>query len=161
QAEQYVGNVKRDLGRPNKGPVKAMLADVYLTMAGWPLHDQAKHALAATKAKEEIDNKAPDGVDFVALGVLRAGDATAIGTTEEVMSFHTSVNYGGSLNAYNGWASTSIEEKGWEDYFAEINFFHWFPEGKRKDITFQTEFTKSDGTVVPWQESVAYHPYYA
>ncbi|HYH55499.1 MAG TPA: RagB/SusD family nutrient uptake outer membrane protein, partial [Anseongella sp.] len=40
-------------------------------------------------------------------------------------------------------------------------FFNNFPEGKRKDITFYTEFTKkSDGTKVPWQNSAGKHPYY-
>lgn len=160
-AEQYIGDTKRDPGRPNKGSVKALLADVYLTMGGWPLHDEAKYALSAAKAKEVIDNKALYGFDLVDLAVLWAGDETAIGTAEEVLSFHTSVNYGGSANAYYGWSSTPIEEGGWEDYFAEINFFHWFPEGKRKDITFQTQFTTSSGAVVNWEESVAYHPYYA
>ena len=56
-AETNLPNTKRDPGRPNKGSAKAFLADVYLTMAGWPLKQTDKYDLAAAKAKEVIDNK--------------------------------------------------------------------------------------------------------
>ena len=36
KAEIMLPNAKRDPGRPNAGAAKAFLADVYLTMAGWP-----------------------------------------------------------------------------------------------------------------------------
>ncbi|MBL0740175.1 RagB/SusD family nutrient uptake outer membrane protein [Chryseolinea lacunae] len=160
QAEELVGNVKRDPGRPNKGSVKALLADVYLTEGGWPLKDASKYALAAAKAKEVIDNKATYGFDLVPLETLWSGTTTAIGTKEEVMAFHSSKNFGGSTNAYYGHPGTPKEENGWEDFCAEIHFFNKFPEGKRKDITFHTEFVKSDGTIVPWQNSAEQKPYF-
>lgn len=56
-AENNLPNAKRAPGRPNKGSAKAFLADVYLTMAGWPLKQTDKYDLAAAKAKEVIDNK--------------------------------------------------------------------------------------------------------
>lgn len=161
QAEELLGNTKRDPGRPNKGAAKALLADVYLTQGGWPVKDASKYALAAQKAKEVIDNKDTYGFGLAALEDLWSGTTDGIGTVEEVMSFHTSKNYAGSANAYYGWAGTPGEEGGWDDFFAEINFFHDFPEGKRKDITFHTEFTRnSDGSIIPWQLSAAKHPYY-
>lgn len=42
-------------GRPTKGAAKTLLAEVYLTMAGWPLKDATKYTLARDKAKEVID----------------------------------------------------------------------------------------------------------
>lgn len=42
-------------GRVTLGTVKSMLAKVYLTMAGYPLNETAKYALARDKAKEVID----------------------------------------------------------------------------------------------------------
>ena len=42
---------------PTKGSAKALLANVYLNMAGWPLKQTDKYALAAAKAKEVMDNK--------------------------------------------------------------------------------------------------------
>jgi hypothetical protein len=162
KAETLVGNVKRDQGRPNKGSVKALLADVYLTEGGWPLLDASKYALAATKAKEVIDNKALYNFDLEPdLDKLWSqGALSAIGTKEEVLSFQSSDQYGGSANAFWGDAARPGDEGGWDDYFSEINFFNNFPEGKRKDATFYTVFTKTDGTKVTWQNSISKHPYY-
>lgn len=160
QAETMLADNKRDPGRPNKGSAKALLADVYLTEAGWPIKDASKLSLAAAKAKEVIDNKAAYSFDLVDLNQLWAGNETAIGTKEEVFALHTNENYGGSNNAFTGAATIPNEEGGWEDYESEINFFNNYPEGKRKDITFHTIFTKGDGTQVPWQNSVSGHPYY-
>jgi hypothetical protein len=159
-AEQFVADKKRDPGRPNKGSVKALLADVYLTMGGWPLKDQSKYALAAAKAKEVIDNKTLYGFDLVGLEILWGGNSAAVGTAEEVMAFHTSKSFGGSVNGYYGHPGTPAEESGWEDYCTEIHFFNKFPEGKRKDITFHTEFKKTDGTIVPWQQSKEQKPFF-
>ena len=39
-------------GKATKGAAKAMLAEVYLTMAGWPINDASNYALARDKAKE-------------------------------------------------------------------------------------------------------------
>jgi len=52
KAEDLVPDAKRDPGRPNKGSVKAYLADVYLTMAGWPLKQTDMYALAQPKRKK-------------------------------------------------------------------------------------------------------------
>ena len=161
QAEQLVPNAKRDAGRPNKGSVKALLADVYLTEGGWPINDAAKYALAAAKAKEVMDNKAMYGFDLVPdLATLWSGTPASVGTSEEVFSFQTSVNYGGSANAFYGSSATPGDENGWDDFFAEVGFFNRFPAGKRKDITFYTEFTKPDSTKISWQNSQSKHPYY-
>ena len=47
--------------RADKGAVKALMASVYLNMAGYPLKDNSKYVLAAQKAKEVIDNEANYG----------------------------------------------------------------------------------------------------
>lgn len=162
EAEKLVPNTKRAPGRPNKGSVKAMLADVYLTEAGWPLKVTANYAKAAAKAKEVIDGKTTYGFDLVPdLATLWSGAASAVGTKEEVFAFQTSANFGGSTNSFYGLPATPGDENGWDDYLAEINFFNRFPSGKRKDVTFHTVFTKPDGTKIPWQNSLSKHPYYA
>ncbi|WP_026809580.1 RagB/SusD family nutrient uptake outer membrane protein [Arenibacter latericius] len=43
-------------GRASLGAVKTLLADVYLTMAGYPLQKTENYALAAAKAKEVINS---------------------------------------------------------------------------------------------------------
>jgi hypothetical protein len=65
KAETMLPVVKRDPGRPNVGAAKAFLADVYLTMAGWPLKQTDKYDLAAAKAKEVIDNRTTYGFQLL------------------------------------------------------------------------------------------------
>jgi hypothetical protein len=161
QAEQLVPDAKRNPGRPNKGSVKALLADVYLTEGGWPINDASKYALAAAKAKEVIDNKATYGFDlFPDLATLWSGSTTAVGTSEEVFAFYTTETQWFAANTIYGSAATPGEENGWDDYFAEITFYNNFPEGKRKDLTFYTQFKGGDGSIIPWQQSLTKHPYY-
>lgn len=161
KAEEFVPNTKRDPGRPNKGSVKALLADVYLTQGGWPINNASKYTLAAAKAKEVIDNRATYKFDlFPDLAVLWSGTLAGATTSEDVFSFSTSDANWFTANAIYGNSGTPGEENGWDDFFAEIAFFNSFPEGKRKDLTFYKEFKKADGTVVPWQKSVTKHPYY-
>jgi hypothetical protein len=43
-------------GRANQWSSKALLADVYLTMAGWPINDASNNALAASEANDVIQS---------------------------------------------------------------------------------------------------------
>jgi hypothetical protein len=84
-AETNLPNTKRDPGRPNKGSAKAFLADVYLTMAGWPLKQTDKYDLAAAKAKEVIDNKALYGFELLpTFAAVFENDPASSGTKEAV-----------------------------------------------------------------------------
>lgn len=160
-AEEKVPNTKRDAGRPNKGTVKAYLADVYLTEAGWPLKQTDKYALAAAKAKEVIDNKGVYGFELLtSLEELFANDPATNGTNENVFQLSTFRGNGTTTNGNYGSAAMPGEEGGWDDFFAELNFFNNFPEGIRKEVTFRTEFITNSGEVIPWQESQTEHPYY-
>ncbi|WP_211303524.1 RagB/SusD family nutrient uptake outer membrane protein [Chitinophaga ginsengisoli] len=155
RAEEMMPDKKRDPGRPNKGAVKALLADVYLTEAGWPLKDQSKYALAAAKAKEVIDNKAAYSFD------LYQGDYLKIfagGTTEDVFTLFTRGQWS-TYNSFYGLSTMPENEGGWSDFFTELKFFRDFPAGSRKDATFSTEFVVN-GDTIPWQETTTKHPYY-
>lgn len=160
-AEEKVPNTKRDAGRPNKGTVKAYLADVYLTEAGWPLKQTDKYALAAAKAKEVIENKETYGFELLpSLAEVFENDPEKNGTRETVFQISTFRGNGSTTNANYGSAAMPGEESGWDDFFAELNFFHDFPEGVRKEVTFRTEFITGNGEVIPWQDSQTGHPYY-
>ena len=50
---------------------------------------------------------------------------------------------------------------GWDDAFAELNFFNEFPAGPRKDATFITRGQKTPTSpILTWQEFAFKHPYY-
>lgn len=156
QAEGMIGDVKVDRGRPNKGTVKAYLAAVYLTETGWPVKDGSKAALAAQKAKEVIDEHEKYGFD------LYQGDdfQKIFASAYQEYVFAIMTNGTGVDNCFYGAsARPSDEAGGWDDYCAEINFFKSFPEGKRKDGTFSTEFDIG-GTIKSWDQFGIKHPYY-
>lgn len=50
---------------PHKGTAKALLSEVYLTMAGYPLNDQSKYAEAARLAGDVIKNASNYGFELV------------------------------------------------------------------------------------------------
>ena len=155
KAEAWVPNTRRAPGRPNKGSVKALLADVYLTEGGWPIKDASKYALAAGKAKEVIDAKATYGIDLYQGGFLKI---FAGGTTEDVFAFYTRGQWI-TYNSFYGVSTMPDEEAGWSDFFPELNFFNNFPAGSRKEATFSTSFV-INGNTVPWQSLGVKHPFY-
>lgn len=155
KAEAWVPNTRRAQGRPNKGAVKALLADVYLTQGGWPIKDATKYALAAAKAKEVIDNKSTYGFNLYQDGFLKI---FAGGTSEDVFALYTRGQWI-TYNSFYGLSTMPEDEGGWSDFFPEINFFNNFPAGSRKDATFSTSFVVN-GDTIPWQNVSTKHPYY-
>ncbi|BAV06901.1 Starch-binding associating with outer membrane [Filimonas lacunae] len=155
KAEAWMPNTRRSAGRPNKGSVKALLADVYLTEGGWPVKDASRYALAAAKAKEVIDNKTTYGIDLYQGGFLKI---FAGGTIEDVFALYTRGQWI-TYNSFYGLSTMPEDEGGWSDFFPELNFFYNFPEGSRKDATFSTRFAVN-GDSIPWQSTTTKHPYY-
>lgn len=150
--------------RPHKGTAKALLASVYLNMAGYPVKDESKYALAAAKAKEVIDNEATYGYalmsDFADLWI-QDNNINA----ETVFGCHYShtapVWHWSSGNMTAPLAYLPGDVGGWDDIFAELTFFNEYPDGPRKDATFITKAQKNpDSPVLDWTEFAMAHPYY-
>ncbi|GAB3975419.1 RagB/SusD family nutrient uptake outer membrane protein [Spirosoma terrae] len=160
KAETMLPNTRREPGRPNAGSAKAFLADVYLTMAGWPLKQTDKYDLAAAKAKEVIDNRATYGFALMpTFAEVFANDPAVASIPESVFQISGFTGGSGTANATYGNTTMPGEEGGWDDMFAELFFFRDFPEGPRKSATFRTEFGLGT-TKIPWQNSLTRHPYY-
>ena len=133
-----------DKAMATKGSAKALLAKVYLTMAGWPLEDDSYYALARDKAKEVMDM----GVyslesDFKDLWL----EKNKLSNSEFIFTFYGSSDDIGSASHLHT-ASRSSSEKGWTNIYSEERFFNVFPEGYRKEVSFHTVF--NDGT--NWQD---------
>ena len=153
-------------GKPNKMSAKALLAQVNLTMAGWPLKDESKYAAAASAAKEVIDSNIYDLLP----------EYSEVFQTNN----HKEAVFSLEFNAANGLPQRSfgsscipLEEEalngatGWDDYYPEINFYKNAPKCKRTDETFYTTFkllNKETRTfdLVPWDSNRTrvQHPYY-
>ncbi len=158
QSEALMGDVKPNIGRVNKGTAKAVLAEVYLHMAGWPLNDASYYQLAAEKAKEVIDNEAAYDFGLVDdfADLWPTDEKPVVSNVEEVFTLTFWGEDWWNANAMYGESARPSDINGWDDYFPELTFFFEFPEGYRKDVTFFTEL--ADGT--PWQNFNTKHPYY-
>ncbi|MGW9684995.1 RagB/SusD family nutrient uptake outer membrane protein [Flagellimonas sp. 2504JD1-5] len=130
-------------GRPTQGAAKALLAKVYLTMAGWPLEDTSKYADARDKAKEVIDAGTYSlESNFADLWV----QANRLTNNEFIFAFYGSTENDGASSSHLHTASRhwGNGEGGWGDFHSETRFFDIFPDGPRKDATFTSIF--ADGT---------------
>jgi len=153
----------RTPGNASAGAAKALLAHLYLTWGGWPVKDNSKLAMAASKAKEVIDMNYYELLPIDELWLLSNQNSK-----ESVFS----IQFSEVEDIKNGWAvSTSFHEaRGWSDMYPELQFFYDFPEGPRKDYTFHTDIPQRgvvagkivdlDPPTKPWQESQRKHPMY-
>lgn len=154
-------------GKPNKSAASALLADVYLAMAGWPLNKVENYALAATEAKTVIDG------GLYNLSTPYALVFTTNNSPESIFAMQYSVA-GGIVNR-NAITSVPEEERsrtnqvGFGDMFPEINFFLAAPPCTRTDATFYTTLKLRTGSapnftwnLVPWNSpsTATGHPYY-
>jgi hypothetical protein len=152
--------------RANPLAAKALLADVYLTMTGWPLNDISKYASAAATANEVIQSGAYSLVP----------DYATVFTTNNSGESIWDIEFDGSSGTKQwSFGATSIPEEeialdgsqGWDEFFPEINFYKNAPKCKRSDETFYTtfEFLNPDRktyNLVPWysDSTVDRHPHY-
>ncbi len=128
--------------RPTKGAAKALLAKVYITMAGWPLNLGTSHyALARDKAAELINGELAGKYfledDFSTL--WRSNNKFT--NSEFIFNLH-GISTAGSANAsLHHRATRHPEDGGWGDWYSEERFLNAFPEGPRKDASFTLTFS--------------------
>lgn len=133
---------------PHRGSAKAILVELYLSWAGYPIKDDSKYTLAAKEAGETIDS-----ASFFGLGLLPdfayLWDKDHLYNSETVFSLYCA----NSLTKYSyyeyNWNGFYVGDFGdlpldWNKnakpnfYPVEINFYNNFPTGYRKEITFYT-----------------------
>ena len=125
--------------RPHKGSAKAMLAEVYLTMAGWPLNKGTEYyALAAEKAGEVIQNTSLYGVSLEE-DYARLWQFDNYNSTEIMFAAFFNMYLPTSEDMFNMLAPNAgkAEEDagGWSDFCMELQFYADFPENYRKTVT--------------------------
>jgi len=153
-------------GRPTSYSASACLADVYLTMAGWPLNQSSNYALAATEA----NNVMQAGVYNLSTPYDQV--FTTNNNSESIFELEYSV-VGNLPNRSFGSTNVPLDEvaldgnSGWDDVYPEINFFKNAPVCSRTDLTFYTTLKlrnadKVTFTLTPWDSPTTHarHPYY-
>lgn len=139
--------------RPNKGSANSFLAKLYLYWGGWPLKDNSKYDLAATRAKMVIDNASAHGFAMVDdMNTLWSQKDKNRFNSEGVFTLVMCRACGGAFgNRTTGRLGYPGDVGGWTETFAEVKFMEDMPEGHRKDASYVTEL-EIDGVVTPWQE---------
>lgn len=128
-------------GRPTQGAAKALLAKVYLTMAGWPLEQADNFPLARDKAAELISGNLAGTYtlesNFSDLWV----EANKSTNSEFIFAFYGTIAPEGTpSHLHTASRHAGNEEGGWGDFFSEKRFFDAFPAGPRKDASFTSTF---------------------
>lgn len=139
-----------EYGRATKYAAKSYLAKLYITMAGYPVQDASKMALAASKAKEVIDNGPYELYD----NVLDNWNPD-VSPKEQIFVLNRVRGVLGGWGAY--WAPLNqgvlAAEVGVDFLGAMIpnpEFYDWYPDtDPRKDMFFMSEVTSyQDPSVV-------------
>ena len=123
--------------RANKWMAQSLLANVYLTTAGFPLKNEANYALAAAEAKGVMDSglfELEPSLNGI-MGV-QANNLNEDGNSEAIIAFPANV-------ALDGWNAGNYQAESilFGDKWVEIAFYNNFPEGTRKDFTFDISDT--------------------
>lgn len=149
-------------GRPTTWVAQSYLASAYLTSAGFPVKNTSNYALAATEAKNVIDN-GPFSLLPNYQDVWSRASSESDNNVESVFAVQFCATCGGwgFGNFKQSFSKSEGEEGGWDDIYVELQFFNDFPAGPRKDATFTTVFPDGSGGTIPWQNNVRGHPYYA
>ncbi|MBR1958514.1 MAG: RagB/SusD family nutrient uptake outer membrane protein [Tidjanibacter sp.] len=139
---------------PTKWAALTMLGDVYMHMAGWPLHQTDKYAEAEKVLKQVIDEGPHSLVKEYKNLWLRSG---CYNKTEHIFALHHSLSY---LPSQYAISYLGYEENGWSDYAADPVFFQNFPNDTRKEFCFITKtIDKTTKKEIVWQNFGPKAPY--
>ena len=141
-------------GMPTRGAAKGFLAKVYLTMAGWPLKQTEKYALARDKAEEVIQSGTYDLEPVFKDLWLSANKPKS---KEIMFTFYGSSANGSQLHFGTRAGKQFPAEGGWGDLYSDSAFYENFPPGPRKDASFTTVFQGG----VPWVNDGKIPPFFA
>ena len=120
---------------PHKGTAKAMLAEVYLTMAGFPANDTSKYSLAASYAEDVILNS-----DYYGISLLDDFNdlwkKSNKHNKENIFGLFFKDVEDGTINRFNrSYVSTSSDYSYFNIsslYIPELKYFDNFPDNYRK-----------------------------
>ncbi len=145
---------------PTKWAAETCLADVYITMAGWPLKKEEYYAKAAEAAKDVLDNNQYHQQEANYEDLWKEANKNS---SEFMFCLHHSQankvmasNYGKSYYPADFYDKNKGKAPGgWADYYARKEAFEKYPNDKRKEWNFMTEWysTANNNQLTSWQDS--------
>ncbi|WP_018668928.1 RagB/SusD family nutrient uptake outer membrane protein [Bacteroides gallinarum] len=140
---------------PSKWAAKACLADVYMTMAGWPLNKGTEYyGLAAAEAQDIIDNANGAGLSLTTKYSDLWKEANKSQTNEVMFALqHSSKHKLASNYGKSYYPSDYAPNAGWADYYGDEDFFLAYPDDARKEHNYMTKWKVKSGDVIPYTQS--------
>ncbi|UCH14060.1 MAG: RagB/SusD family nutrient uptake outer membrane protein [Bacteroidales bacterium] len=123
---------------PHRGTAKALLAEAYLFMAGYPLKDDSKYIQAARFAGEVIDSAGFFGYGLIA-DYEEVWSRLNNYNEESVFSLFYDQVYDLDYDWPSQYSTTETLWLNWDEWktmIVEVNFYNGFPRSYRRDVTF-------------------------
>jgi hypothetical protein len=150
-----------------KQAAQSTLSAVYMAVAGWPLKKTEYYAKAAEQAKSVIDGVNSGTYEYILETEYKNVYAPSHNYTNETV---VGISYSSSFlwSDDSQMTSSNLFESlgGWGDGWGEIKFWKEFPEGPRKDATYNPkilEANKVGGELLDWWDEriPEQHPMYS
>ncbi len=121
-----------DKGRPTLDAAKILLADVYLTMAGWPLKKGKDYYEKAAKTAGEIiaDKHYELEKNYADLWSYEL----RLSEREHIFAFYPDFFSNRNYGSYGNKSFRGKAEGGWRDIIVELDFYEKYPEDNRKYV---------------------------
>jgi hypothetical protein len=136
----------------SQGAVKATLAYVYLSMAGWPLNKGVEYyQLAAGKAKEVIDGVENGTYYYTLLDEYRKVYSWEYNdrNPEVILGIYYNMDRTANMSPITDYLQ-DMAQSGWGDTNGEIKFWKDFPDGPRKEASYIPKLLLNDGVLHDW-----------
>lgn len=141
-----------DSSTPSQWAAKACLADVYMTMAGWPLKKgQEYYGKAAEILKDIIDHS---GLDLTLKYEDLWKEALKSEANEHMFAIHHSQPNGTASNYGISYYPADYISGGWADYYGTKDFYLNYPNDNRKKWNYMTTWKNKSGVTINYEESM-------
>lgn len=139
---------------PSKWAAKTLLADVYMTMAGWPLkRGTSYYAKSAEQTLDIISNASVAGLSLATNYSDLWKEARKTDANEHLFAIHNSVANKNPSQYGKSFYARDFVPAGWADYYGNPDFMNSTPSSARKTFNYMIQWKTSTG-VVTWQNSM-------
>lgn len=131
---------------PSKSAAKACMADIYMTMAGWPLKKTELYTEAAKLCKEIIDHAAENKLKLTEKYSDLWLESKKKDSNEHMFGLHHDASL--KIDGYFGKAYVPKDyypNAGWADFYANEEFYLKYPDDDRKKHNFLTKWKVKRG----------------
>ena len=145
-----------------KQAAQSTLAAVYMAMAGWPMKQTEYYALAAEQAKTVIEGVESGDYEYILESEYKYVYAPSHNySNETVVGINFSSSFQWDEDSQMTLSDLFESLGGWGDAWGTYKFWKEFPEGDRKDATYNPKILKENTAgeeLIDWWEVNEQHP---